>query len=419
MVRNVTKPAVCAVAAVAFAAVPGTAYGTEGVDERTGPVGYANAAALAVVDDGSGAGGGSVISETQRSPLLPGTSRLSPNRSRLPQSDAERDAAGPNYLLRIGGHDITATLRDTHVPAAAAEADFVLTDRGSDKTVLELRAARSEVECLSPDRVRERATADRLSLLTRDGQLRAVDLPKGDGVVKREDLPFGPPIEVESDGATVTSDVTIRRVTSFDQLLRQDQWRDGDVTAVAGWLVEIVTHVQQAEESQESQKPQESQESQEAQESEQLGQSPESGEPAVEQATPTDSSDTADSTDTTDTGAGSDTETSTNPPSVATSTARSGGQAHARQIRTKLVLGGVSCSLPTDFTARDTAGASTRPSVPLTIPAGVRQPAQQSAAPAADNTPLGVGLLGGGVALGALALALARLRGGRARRGQE
>lgn len=391
MVRNVVKHAACAAVVVAFAAVPATAYGTESVDERTGPVAFANAAALAVVDDGSGSRGGSVISETQRSPLLPGTSRLARNRSRLPQSEAERDAAGPNYLVRIGEHDVTATLRDTYVPTAVAEADFVLRDQASDTTVLRLRSAHTEVECLSPDRVRERSTAGRLSLLNGDGELRSVELPDGDGTVKREGLPFGPPVEVTQDGVTVTSDVTIRRVTSFDQLLRQDQWRDGDVTAVAGWLVEVVSHIEPIA------RPGDS-----------------------ETAEPTTATNTTTATDTNEPTETSRTTTSVS--SVSSTNSESTQRPRARRITTKLVLGGVSCSLPTGFTARSAAQQPTRPSVPLTIPAGVEpaRAATTTASSADTSHTVGVGLLGGGVALGALALLLVlRRRASAARRVRE
>ncbi|MEU6643383.1 hypothetical protein ABZ863_12625 [Saccharomonospora sp. NPDC046836] len=331
-------------AALVLAGLPGLAQAQEAVDERTGPVAYANAAALAIGDDG-----GSVISETQRSPLVPGTSTLAQNRFALPGSDGERDAVGPNYLLTLGtfadgespfpdgvasrSHRVTATLTDTTVPTATAEANFALRDVAADATVVAFEGARSHVECAGADSVTSSTTAERLWVRDEDGELEPVDLPEGDEPLTLSNRRFGPPMEVpDAAPETTVSDVAISRVTAFEQLLRQEQWRDGDVTAAAGWQVEIVSHVRDAE------------------------------------------------------------------------------GADLRDVTTRLVLGGVSCSLPDGFTPAtadraDLADETTPPQVPVKIPAGAT--AQDTANGA---LPWGLGLLGGGLVLGTVALLLVRRR---------
>ncbi|PXY21891.1 hypothetical protein [Prauserella flavalba] len=335
MSRFVTKLAVGGAVVAAFAVAPVVAQAQDrAVDEDTGPVAFANVAAVRIGEDG-----GSVISETQRSPLLPGTSRLAQSRSALPGSDGEREAVGPHYLLRFGtvtggespfpggvtggDHEVTATLEDTTVPTATAEADYALRDLASDTTVVAFERARSTVECAAPDALTAETTTGRLWVL---GEERAA--PAGDEPLRIENLPFGPPTEVEgADPAQTVSDVTISRVTSFDQLVRQDQWRSGPVTTAAGWQLEIVTHVRDAE------------------------------------------------------------------------------GADLRDVTTRFVLGGVSCSLPDGFTpvTSDPGEDRADPVVPVKIPAGAQ-------ADTGAGEPFGWALVGGGVVLGVAALLLARSR---------
>ncbi|MBK1786572.1 hypothetical protein [Prauserella cavernicola] len=343
MSRFVTTLVVCG--AVLVAAAPGVALGQEppdAVDENSGPVAFANVASMRIDGDGQSGAGGSVITETQRSPLLPGTSTLAQTRSALPATDGEREAAGPNYLLGFGAdsevpegvspreHAVTATLRDTTVPTATAEATFALNDLSSDTPVVAVEGARSTVECATPDAPRAETTAERLLLLDENGELSPVEPPSGDEPVTRTGLRFGAPIEVEgADPGKTVSDVVLSKVSSFDQLVRQDQWRDGDVTTAAGWQVEIVSHVKDAE------------------------------------------------------------------------------GADLREVTTRFVLGGVSCSLPAGFEAVTPGGGEqepARPQVPVKIPAGVQ------AAPSSSAEPLGWALVGGGVVLGAAALLLVTRR---------
>ncbi|PXY27652.1 hypothetical protein [Prauserella muralis] len=346
MIRSLPKLATCA-AVLALLAVPTTASAQESrapVDERDGPVAYANIAALAIGPDHRG---GSVISETQRSPLLPGTSTLAQSRALLPGTPGERDAAGPHYRLNLGTfaagrspfpagvpstpHAVTATLRDDTVPTATAKANYALRDLASDATVLAFQGAESTVTCAGPDRLTGETTADRLWLLDAGGELRPADLPAAGTRLTRLNLPFGPPGDVpDADPDRTVSDVVVSRITAYDQLLRQDRWRDGDHTTAAGWRVEIVTHVKDAD--------------------------------------------------------GND----------------------IRDVLTTLVLGGVSCSVPQGFTpvAQDRGRAdvptTTTPPVPVRIPAGAHPSAEPGPASA-----WGAGLLGGGLLLGAAAVLVA------------
>ncbi|ASR35194.1 hypothetical protein BAY61_09570 [Prauserella marina] len=339
MTRSVTKLAACALV-LGLATAPGIANAQtapEAVDEATGPVAYANVAALSIGEDGTG---GSVITETQRSPLLPGTSRLAQSRAQLPGSDGEREAAGPHYLLDLGDfeqgdspfpgreHDVTASLADTGVPSAATEADIALRDLDSGTTVLAMEEMRTSASCAGTDELSTEATAAKLWLLDEDGaELREARLPSGDQQAEYTGLPFGAPTEIDG-AAEQTSDVVISRITSLEGLQRQQEWRGGDVDAAAGWQVRIVTHAKDAE--------------------------------------------------------GADLD----------------------DVTTTFVLGGVSCSLPAGFT--QTTRESERPAevVPVKIPAGPSDAGGQ-----ADSwNAWGVGLLGGGLALGAVAVAVALRR---------
>lgn len=352
-----------AVAVTVLAAAPAVAD-TAAVDSETGPVAFANVASLAVTDVGDGVPGGSVISETQRSPLTPGASKLGESRSALPGSDGERAAMGPNYLLEIDHHDVSATLRPDHVPSATARADYVLTDLASDTTVLSFESSATSVECVGARDVAAGASAARLALIDAEGELTPVPLPDSDGEVSRSDLPVGASVEI-GDDEEATSDITVRRVADFAELLRQDQWRDGDVTAVSGWLVEIDTHVRSVD-----------------------ARAP-LGLPGSDEA------DKADGAD----------------------------ESGARTIRTTLVLGGVSCSVPHGFAAEGRAEGEPRsPSVPVTIPAGAGAPGGSNGPGDPDGLSVravasqsgggavtwGTGLLAAGGVLGIAALLLAR-----------
>lgn len=346
-------------AATPVAALPGP------VDPETGPVAFANVASMAVTDDGYGRPGGSVVTETQRSPLTPGVSRLGSERSALPGSEGERAAVGPNYLLDIDDHDVFARLGDDGVPEASARADFVLTDLAADAPVLVFERATTSATCASATEPESSASASRLSVIDPNGALRPVPLPEPGDEVSKRDLPFGAPVEIGED-ETATSDLRIRPVTDFDQLLRQQQWRDGEVTASSGWLVEIETHVRPKDGSRsELPVPEEISE----------GASPEAPE------------------------------------------AGDGEQHSVRTVETTLVLGGVSCSVPRDFGRAGGGGEAepaAPPSVPVTIPAGVGAPDERIVRAAGDTddarsaTVWGTALVAGGGLLGLAAVWLAR-----------
>jgi hypothetical protein len=346
MTRLATKLASTA-AVLALAAAPGVAAAAPPVaapvDEAAGPASFANIAGIKVGQD---KGAGFVIAETQRSPLTPGTSTLSQDRTVVPKDDGERAAIGANarYSLTVGtfgdpspfpaevksaDHQVVATLAATTVPSAVAESNYALVDTGrgnaspADNALVVFEDARSSVECSAVDRTTSTATAAKLWLRdAKTDQLVSVAVPGGTQAATMAGVKAGPPAAVEGAVAEkTTSDITVSRVTSFDQLLRQDAWRSGDVTAVSGWLVDVVTHVVTAD------------------------------------------------------GPGAD-------------------------VHTRIVLGGVSCSLPKGFAALPAGGTaggdpSTQPDVPTAIPAGT------ASAPAARDTgsPWGFALLGGGVVL--------------------
>ncbi|WP_158892772.1 hypothetical protein [Amycolatopsis anabasis] len=361
MTRFVTKLA-AGTAAFALAVTPGVAAAqtSSGVDEKTGPVAFANAAALKVGN--AGEDGGTVISETQRSPLKPGVSKLSQDRTAVPKDEGEKKALGPYYLLSLGkfgpevdnpfpegvasrDHNVSAQLKDTTVPTAVAEANYALRDfrRGGnsarDNTVFAFQGAKSFVDCAGNDKATGSTTADKLWVRGKDGKtLEQVEVPVGDKKFEAKDLPAGPSIDVDAkaDLAKTKTDLTISRVTAFDQLLKQAAWRSGDTTVAAGWQVELVTHVKDAK----------------------------------------------------------------------------GDK--LQDVKTTIVLGGVSCSLPKGFTPANPGGAAgggqqvQQPNVPVKIPAGVTAPPE--VIEDAGSSPLGYALLGGGVLLAAGAIAVTRRR---------
>jgi hypothetical protein len=349
MTRFVTKLA-AATAAFALVSVPGlaSAQTTQAVDEKTGPVSFANVASVRIGNSGS------LITETQRSPLTPGQSKLSPDRTFVPGDQGESKTFGGNWAISLGrygaaqnpfppgiasrDHNVLAALQQTTVPSAVAETNYALIDNGhggakpADNTVLVLEGAKTAVDCNAPRKASSSSTVSKVWVRGSDGALK----PSGNRGVEVKGLKLGPPSSVQNEAAskeTTTSDVTLSQVTAFDQLVRQDGWRAGDVTAVAGWRLEIVTHVRNAE------------------------------------------------------------------------------SKDLREARTSIVLGGVSCSIPRDFVAKPAggtgAGASAQqPPVPGTVPAGGIPPQTADS----SRTVLGLGLLGGGIVLGAAAMLLYRHR---------
>ncbi|WP_410648974.1 hypothetical protein [Amycolatopsis sp. cmx-4-54] len=348
MTRFVTKLA-AATAAVALASVPGlaSAQTTQAVDEKTGPVSFANVASVRIGNPGS------LITETQRSPLTPGQSKLSPDRTVVPRDAGEQSTLGDKWVINLGrfgaqspfpagiasrDHNVIAALQQTTVPTAVAESNYALIDNGRggakplDNTVLVLEGAKSSVDCSSPSKATSSTSAGKIWVRDQNGDLK----PSGASGIDVKGLKLGPPSMIKNESLSkdkTTSDLTVSRVTAFDQLIRQDGWRAGDVTAVAGWKVDIVTHVRDEE--------------------------------------------------------GKD----------------------LREARTTVVLGGVSCGIPRNFVAKPAGGtgpgaAPAQPAVPGTVPAGGIPPQTADS----TRTVVGLGLLGGGIVVGAAAMLLLRRR---------
>ncbi|MEC3977199.1 hypothetical protein [Amycolatopsis sp. H20-H5] len=360
MTRFVTKLALIG-AVGALVAVPGTASAqvVQPVDEKSGPVSFANVAS-AKVD-----GGGSVITETQRSPLSPGQSKLSADRTTVPKDSGEKGAFGGHYELSLGrfsaqaqsafpagvasrDHNVVAALQATTVPTAVAETNYALLDnaRGGakplDNTVLVLQGAKTSVDCSATNRTSASSVASKVWIRAAGDVLSPVTVPAGNAGLQVKGVKLGPAVDVAGTSKdTTTSDLTLTKVTAFDQLIRQDGWRDGGVTVAAGWRVDVVTHVRDA------------------------------------------------------------------------------NNKDLRDVRVAIVLGGVSCSLPKGFAAKAAGAASgdttavDQPAAPMKVPAGVfPPPAEQSS----SRIPLGLGLLGGGALFAAVAMLLYRRRGSVRRR---
>ncbi|QWF77305.1 hypothetical protein [Amycolatopsis sp. CA-230715] len=411
MSRFVTKVA-AGTAAFALAATPGVAgaQGATTVDDKTGPVSYANIAAVEVGPAGQ-SGGGTVVSETQKSPSRPGSSQLAQDqRKAVPNTDGERQSMGSNYSVTFGrfdaaaspypdgvaskDHAVIATLRDTTVPAASVESNFAFQDltRGGtplNQTVIAFQGAKSAVECPSNTGATAATSAAKLWIRDDKDALAPVDLPAGGGEISKKDLKLGPAIVEHLEGKAVDvpdlgktrSDVVISPVTKFDQLLRQKEWRSGDTTAVAGWHVQIVTHVVV--------KPAE----------------PENGQrtPATTSAQPGTAQHRAAEPSTEQENG----ETPA-PPSEQPKVAE---ESKKYDVKTDIVLGGVSCSLPNGFSPVS-PGSAGGGGVPVKIPAGYTTADAVVAQPegASSALPLGIGLLGGGAVLGAAALVVGRRR---------
>src|SRR3954463_9967148 len=73
---------------------------SQAVDEKTGPVSFANIASVRI--GGEGQHGGALITETQRSPLLPGQSKLGTDRVSVPKDDGERPPFGGHSRIDLG-----------------------------------------------------------------------------------------------------------------------------------------------------------------------------------------------------------------------------------------------------------------------------------------------------------------------------
>jgi hypothetical protein len=349
MTRSLTKVALTA-AVFALVAAPGVAFAQTAaeVDEQTGPVSFANAASV-VVDTSK------VVTETQRSPLRAGQSKLSQDRSSVPKSgdQGEINAMGPNYWLSLGkfgspspfpagvkslDHQVVAELKDTNVPVASATADYALLDNGrggptaGDNSVFALVNAKTSVDCSATNAVKATTSADKLWVRGADDKLAPVAVPTAAKPLVVPGIRVGAPMQVAGiDPAKTRSTLTISRLSSFDQLVKQDVWRSGAVTAAAGWQAEITTHVVKLD-------------------------------------------------------------------------------GNAADVHTKFVLGGVSCSLPKGFVAKAAANSQVVPAtsaVPTNVPAGGAPPV---VAEAAGNSPLGFALFGGGVVLALGAVLVLRRR---------
>lgn len=354
MTRFATKAAV--LTAVLFPLVGAGVAGaqSQAVDEKTGPVSFANIASVRI---GDGQQGGALITETQRSPLLPGQSKLGADRVSVPKDNGERTTFGGHYQIDLGrytngnpyppgvasrDHNVVAALQATTVPTAVAETNYALRDtwqggaRPVDNTVLVLEGAKTAVDCTGPGKLTGTSTLAKL-WVRQGGSLGIVPMPGGNAGLELKNLRLGPPGDFDNASKdTTVSDVKLTRVAAFDQLIRQDGWRGGDYTAVAGWRVEITTHLKDA-----------------------------SG-------------------------------------------------AALQDVKTSIVLGGVSCSVPKGFVAKagNNAGGATasQAPVPTQVPAGYLGAAAPSTDGDGARVPLGIGLLFGGVFFAAVAVLLGRRR---------
>ncbi|SFW74372.1 hypothetical protein [Amycolatopsis australiensis] len=356
MTRFVTKAA--ALTAVLFPLVGAGVAGaqSQAVDEKTGPVSFANVASVRI--GGEDRHGGALITETQRSPLLPGQSKLGTDRISVPKDDGERATFGGHYQIDLGrysngnpypagvairDHNVVAALQATTVPTAVAETNYALRDtwqggaKPGDDTVLVLEGAKTSVDCTAPSKLTGTSSLSRL-WVRQGGGLGVVAVPGGNAGLELKNLRLGPPGDIaNASKETTVSELKLTRVSTFDQLIRQDGWRSGDYTAAAGWRVEITTHVKDA-----------------------------------------------------------------------------AGTA-LQDVVTNIVLGGVSCSVPKGFVAKaagSTGGgtSATQAAVPTQVPAGYLGAAAPDTGSDGSRVPLGIGLLFGGVFFAAVALLLGKRR---------
>jgi LPXTG-motif cell wall-anchored protein len=358
MTRFATKAAVLTAVLFPLAGVGVAGAQSQAVDEKTGPVSFANVASVRI--GGEGQHGGSLITETQRSPLLPGQSKLGTDRVTVPKDDGERATFGGHYAIDLGrhsgsqdpypagvgsrDHNVVAALQATTVPTAVAETNYALRDtwqggaNAVDDTVLVLEGAKTAVDCTGPAKLTGTSSVTRLWVRQAGGALGIVPMPGGNAGLQLKNLRLGPPGDLTNASKdTTVSDLKLTRVGAFDQLIRQDGWRGGDYTAVAGWRVEITTHVKDAQ------------------------------------------------------------------------------GAALQDVQTNIVLGGVSCSVPKGFVAKSAGGTgsgatATQPAVPTQVPAGYLGAAAPDTGSDGSRVPLGLGLLFGGVFFGSVALLLGRRR---------
>jgi hypothetical protein len=357
MTRFVTKAAVGAAVLFPLVGVGVAGAQSQAVDEKTGPVSFANIASVRI--GGEGQQGGALITETQRSPLLPGQSKLGTDRVSVPKDDGERATFGGHYRIDLGrysasqnpyppgvasrDHNVVAALQATTVPTAVAETNYALRDtwqggtKPADDTALVLEGAKTAVDCTGPAKLTGTTSVARL-WVRQGGSLGIVPMPGGTAGLQLQNLKLGPPGDIaDASKDTTVSDLKLTRVATFDQLIRQDGWRGGDFTAVAGWRLEITTHVKNAQ------------------------------------------------------------------------------GAALQDVRTNIVLGGVSCSVPKGFVAKAGGPAggtnASQAAVPTQVPAGYLGAAAPATGGDGSRVPLGIGLLFGGVFFAAVALLLGRRRG--------
>jgi hypothetical protein len=279
---------------------------------------------------------------------------FSQDRASVPKSGdkGETDSIGPNYVVHLGRfnapgpfpagvksreHKVVAALQVTNVLTAVAETHYALLDNArpgagpTDHTVLAFEYAKTSVECSAPKKATATTVADKLWVRDVKDQLVRVPVPASGKPLNIAGVKLGASsVVADADPAKTISDLTISRLTSFDQLIKQDAWRSGHITVAAGWQVDIVTHL-----------------------------------------------------------------------------AKSGGT--AENVHTRMVLGGVSCSLPKNFVAKAAAatpGTVTEPPVPVIIPAG----GAAHEAGAGSASVLGYELMGGGALLAAGAVLVLRCR---------
>ncbi|SDY11606.1 LPXTG-motif cell wall anchor domain-containing protein [Amycolatopsis xylanica] len=360
MTRFATKLATVTACSLLVAAPIASAQETE---KATGPVSYANIAGIQTDTSAVPPAESDAIAyagEVALSPTEAGTNNLGTDRQTLPQEslDVGNDEnhvfktkeemdkkLGTNYQLNLGTFDSAANspfpadiastkysgtteLKDTQVPLASTEGNFALSDfaiqgkKTVDNTVLVIQGAKSSVECESKDKQTGSTTADKI-LIREDGELKSQLMPT-DKPLEVKGLSFGASKDVQDadvDSKLTTSDITISKLTKFEDLIKQPKWLGGDINAAAGWEVKIVTHFVKTD------------------------------------------------------------------------------QTKIRDFTTRYVLGGVSCSLPSDFEPEV---------VPTAVPAGYAAPA----APGDSGTsPLGFTLLGAGALLaGGAALVVRRRR---------
>lgn len=147
-------------------------------------------------------------------------------------------------------HNVVAALQATTAPTAVADADYALLDnaRGGakpvDNTVLALQGAKTSVDCSAANRTSASSVVSKVWVRGSGDTLSPVSVPAGNAGLQVTGVKLGPAVDVAGTSKdTTTSDLTLTKVTAFDQLIRQDGWRGGDVTVAAGWRVDVVTHV--------------------------------------------------------------------------------------------------------------------------------------------------------------------------------